>query len=162
MSVVKYNQLFRLVDDKRTFNEIGDPQNVLKTAAVMNALMLIITISMCFIPIPFLAPIVIIVYIIAFCTLNIKYMRDFAMGVYQSDNLQIQSSKTKYDSSATKIKDVTETVNKKLEDDYQEVSNSDKTLTKIYENIFEKAQKSLALFHAENPNVYDNDEEDDE
>ena len=89
-------------------------------------------------------------------------MRDFAMGVYQSDNLQIQSSKTKYDSSATKIKDVTETVNKKLEDDYQEVSNSDKTLTKIYENIFEKAQKSLALFHAENPNVYDNDEEDDE
>ena len=64
MSDLSYNNLFRLVDDNKTFTEIGDPQNVLKTAVVINFLMIVMTISMCMVPVPFMTPIVIIIYII--------------------------------------------------------------------------------------------------
>ena len=148
MSNLSYNHLFRLVDDKKTFTEIGDPQNVLKTAAVINFLMIIVTISMCMVPVPMMGPIVIIVYIISFCTLNIKYMRDFAMAVYQSDNLQIQSTKKKYENSTNKITDVKDIVDEQLEKDYQSISNIDKTLTDLYTSTFKNTIKSVSLFNS--------------
>ena len=45
MNNLSYNHLFKLIDDDKTFTDIGDPQNVLKTAAVMNFLMIVITIG---------------------------------------------------------------------------------------------------------------------
>jgi hypothetical protein len=145
MDNLNYNHLFRLVDDEKTYYDIGEPQNVLKTAVVMNVLMLIITFSMCFIPIPFMAPIVIILYIISFCTLNIKYMTDFSMSVYQTDNKQIQITKKKYKNSSNKITDIKNQVDGKLEADYQKVANVDKTVVNIYSDIFEKMIKSVTL-----------------
>ena len=145
MDNLSYNNLFRLVDDEKTYYDIGEPQNVLKTAVVMNVLMLIITLSMCFIPIPFMAPIVIIVYVIAFCTLNIKYMSDFSMSVYQSDNKQIQITKAKYNNSSNKVTNIKDQVDEKLEADYQKGANVDKTVENIYSDIFEKMIKSVTL-----------------
>ena len=145
MDNLSYNNLFRLVDDEKTYNDIGEPQNVLKTAVVMNVLMLIITLSMCFIPIPFLAPIVIIVYVIGFCTLNIKYMSDFAMSVYQSDNKQIQITKAKYNNSSNKITNIQDQVDEKLEGDYQKATNVDTIVENIYSDIFEKMMQSVTL-----------------
>lgn len=145
MDNLSYNNLFRLVDDEKTYYDIGEPQNVLKTAVVMNVLMLIITLSMCFIPIPFMAPIVIIVYVIAFCTLNIKYMSDFSMSVYQSDNKQIQITKAKYTNSSNKVTNIKDQVDEKLEADYQKGANVDKTVENIYSDIFEKMMKSVTL-----------------
>lgn len=145
MDNLNYNHLFRLVDDEKTYYDIGEPQNVLKTAVVMNILMLIITFTMCFIPIPFVAPVVIILYIISFCTLNIKYMTDFSMSVYQTDNKQIQITKKKYKNSSNKITDIKNQVDGKLEDDYQKAANIDKTVENIYSNIFEKAMNSITL-----------------
>ena len=145
MDNLSYNNLFRLVDDEKTYYDIGEPQNVLKTAVVMNVLMLIITLSMCFIPIPFMAPIVIIVYVIAFCTLNIKYMSDFAMSVYQSDNKQIQITKAKYDNSTNKVTNIKDQVDEKLEGDYQKAANVDQTVANIYSDIFEKMMDSVTL-----------------
>jgi len=145
MDNLSYNNLFRLVDDEKTYYDIGEPQNVLKTAVVMNVLMLIITLSMCFIPIPFMAPIVIIVYVIAFCTLNIKYMSDFSMSVYQSDNKQIQITKAKYNNSSNKVTNIKDQVDEKLEADYQKGANVDKTVENIYSDIFEKMMKSVTL-----------------
>ena len=145
MDNLSYNNLFRLVDDEKTYYDIGEPQNVLKTAVVMNVLMLIITLSMCFIPIPFMAPIVIIVYVIAFCTLNIKYMSDFSMSVYQSDNKQIQNTKAKYANSSNKVTNIKNQVDEKLEEDYQKGANVDKTVENIYSDIFEKMIKSVTL-----------------
>lgn len=145
MDNLSYNNLFRLVDDEKTYYDIGEPQNVLKTAVVMNVLALIITLSMCFIPIPFLAPIVIIIYVIAFCTLNIKYMSDFAMSVYQSDNAQIQITKAKYNNSTNKITNIQNQVDEKLEGDYQKVTNVDQIVENIYSDIFEKMMQSVTL-----------------
>ena len=145
MDNLSYNNLFRLVDDEKTYYDIGEPQNVLKTAVVMNVLMLIVTLSMCFIPIPFMAPIVIIVYVIAFCTLNIKYMSDFAMSVYQSDNKQIQITKAKYNNSSNKVTNIKDQVDEKLEADYQKGANVDKTVENIYSDIFENMMKSVTL-----------------
>ena len=145
MDNLSYNNLFRLVDDEKTYYDIGEPQNVLKTAVVMNVLMLIITFSMCFIPIPFMAPIVIILYVIAFCTLNIKYMSDFSMSVYQSDNKQIQITKAKYANSSNKVTNIKNQVDDKLEEDYQKGANVDKTVENIYSDIFEKMIKSVTL-----------------
>ena len=145
MDNLSYNNLFRLVDDEKTYYDIGEPQNVLKTAVVMNVLMLIITLSMCFIPIPFMAPIVIIVYVIAFCTLNIKYMSDFSMSVYQSDNKQIQITKAKYNNSSNKVTNIKDQVDEKLEADYQKGANVDKTVENIYSDIFENMMKSVTL-----------------
>lgn len=145
MDNLSYNNLFRLVDDEKTYYDIGEPQNVLKTAVVMNVLMLIITLSMCFIPIPFMAPIVIIVYVIAFCTLNIKYMSDFSMSVYQSDNKQIQITKAKYNNSSNKVTNIKDQVDEKLEADYQKGANVDKTVENIYSDIFEKMMNSVTL-----------------
>lgn len=145
MDNLSYNNLFRLVDDEKTYYDIGEPQNVLKTAVVMNVLALIITLSMCFIPIPFLAPIVIIIYVIAFCTLNIKYMSDFAMSVYQSDNAQIQITKAKYNNSTNKITNIQNQVDEKLEGDYQKVANVDQTVENIYSDVFEKMMQSVTL-----------------
>jgi hypothetical protein len=145
MDSLNYNNLFRLVDDEKTFNEIGEPQNVLKTAVVMNVLMLIITFSMCFIPVPFMAPIVIILYVIAFCTSNIKYMTDFATSVYQSDNKQIQTTKAKYKNSSDKITNIKNKVDEKLEADYQKAMNVDKTVENIYSDIFGKMIQSDTL-----------------
>ena len=145
MDNLSYNNLFRLVDDEKTYYDIGEPQNVLKTAVVMNVLMLIITFSMCFIPIPFMAPIIIIVYIIAFCTLNIKYMSDFSMSVYQSDNKQIQITKAKYNNSSNKVTDIKDQVDETLEADYQKVANVDKMVENIYSDIFEKMIKTVTL-----------------
>ena len=145
MDNLNYNNLFRLIDDEKTYYDIGESQNVLKTAVVMNVLMLIITLSMCFIPIPFMAPIVIIIYVIGFCTLNIKYMSDFAMSVYQSDNKQIQITKTKYDNSTNKVTNIKDQVDEKLEGDYQKAANVDQTVANIYSDIFEKMMKSVTL-----------------
>ena len=145
MDNLSYNNLFRLVDDEKTYNDVGEPQNVLKTAVVMNVLMLIITFSMCFIPIPFMAPIVLIVYVIGFCTLNIKYMSDFAMSVYQSDNKQIQMTKVKYDNSTNKVTNIKDQVDEKLEGDYQKAANVDQAVENIYSDIFEKMMKSVTL-----------------
>jgi hypothetical protein len=145
MDNLSYNNLFRLVDDEKTYYDVGEPQNVLKTAVVMNVLMLIITFSMCFIPIPFMAPIVIILYVIAFCTLNIKYMSDFSMSVYQSDNKQIQITKAKYANSSNKVTNIKNQVDEKLEEDYQKGANIDKTVENIYSDIFEKMIKSVTL-----------------
>jgi len=145
MDNLSYNNLFRLVDDEKTYYDIGEPQNVLKTAVVMNVLALIITLSMCFIPIPFLAPIVIIIYVIAFCTLNIKYMSDFAMSVYQSDNAQIQITKAKYNNSTNKVTDIQSQVDEKLEGDYQKVMNVDQAVENVYSDIFEKMMQSVTL-----------------
>jgi hypothetical protein len=145
MDNLSYNNLFRLVDDKKTYSDIGEPQNVLKTAVVMNVLLVIITVSMCFIPIPFMAPVVVIVYVIAFCTLNIKYMSDFAMAVYQSDNNQIQMTKAKYANSTNKITNIKDQVDAKLEEDYQKAMNVDKTVENIYSGVFDKMMKSVTL-----------------
>ena len=145
MDNLSYNNLFRLVDDEKTYYDIGESQNVLKTAVVMNVLMLIITLSMCFIPIPFMAPIVIIIYVIGFCTLNIKCMSDFAMSVYQSDNKQIQITKTKYDNSTNKVTNIKDQVDEKLEADYQNATNVDQTVSNIYSDIFEKMIQSVTL-----------------
>jgi len=145
MDNLSYNNLFRLVDDEKTYYDVGEPQNVLKTAVVMNVLTLIITLSMCFIPIPFMAPIVIIVYVIAFCTLNIKYMSDFAMSVYQSDNKQIQITKAKYNNSSNKITNIQDQVDEKLEGDYQKATNVDTIVENIYSDIFEKMMQSVTL-----------------
>ena len=145
MDNLSYNNLFRLVDDKKTYYDVGEPQNVLKTAVVMNIIMLIITFSLCFIPIPFMAPTVIIVYVIGFCTLNIKYMSDFAMSVYQSDNKQIQATKAKYYNSTNKVTNIKDQVDEKLEADYQKAANVDQTVTNIYSDIFEKFMKSVTL-----------------
>ena len=103
---------------------------------------------MCFIPIPFLAPVVIIMYVITFCISNIKYMRDFTMAVYQSDNKQIQISKRKYENSNDKVTDVKEQVDAKLEEDWQKAANMDKTIERVYEDIFQNAFKSMALFNS--------------
>ena len=146
-NTLNYNHLFRLIDSDRTFNDVGDPQNILKTAVVMNLLMAVIVGSMCLIPVPFLAPIVLITYIISFVVLNIKYMSDFATAVYQSDNLQIQKGKLKYKDNTDKIHDLTTQVNKELEEQYQAVSNTDKTLTEIYTNIFAKTANSMSMFN---------------
>lgn len=148
MTITSYNNLFKLIDDDKTFTEVGDPQNVLKTAAVMNLLMIVITVSTCMAPLPFVAPCAIIIYIITFCTLNIKYMRDFAMAVYQSDNLQIQSTKSKYDKSTNKTTDLKELVDEKLEKMYQDATNQDATLNDMYVNVFENSIKSLSLFNS--------------
>jgi hypothetical protein len=137
MSDLSYNNLFRLVDDNKTFTEIGDPQNVLKTAVIINFLMIVMTVSMCMIPIPFMMPIVIIIYIITFCILNIKYMRDFAMAVYQGDNIQIQSTKINYDNSTNKTTDIKELVDENLEDNFQTVTNIDSVLNDFYTNTFQ-------------------------
>ena len=145
MDNLSYNNLFRLVDDEKTYNDVGEPQNVLKTAVVMNVLMLIITFSMCFIPIPFMAPIVLIVYVIGFCTLNIKYMSDFAMSVYQSDNKQIQITKTKYDNSTNKVTNIKDQVDERLEAGYQNATNVNQTVENIYSDIFEKMIQSVTL-----------------
>ena len=150
MSDLSYNNLFRLVDDNKTFTEIGDPQNVLKTAVVINVLMIIMTISMCMVPIPFMAPIVIIIYIITFCILNIKYTRDFAMAVYQGDNIQIQSTKINYDNSTNKTTDIKESVNQRLEDDYQNVANIDNAINDFYTNTLQNSITSLSLFNSIN------------
>ena len=146
MNNLSYNHLFKLIDDDKTFTDIGDPQNVLKTAAVMNFLMIVITISLCMVPIPLMAPVIIIIYIVSFCVLNIKYMRDFTMGVYQSDNLQIQGTKTKYDNSKNKITDLKDIVEQKLESDYRQASNFDQTLSDLYVNTFQNTVKSMKLF----------------
>ena len=145
-NALNYNHLFHLIDDRRTFNDVGNPQNVLKTAVVMNLLMVIIVVSMCFVPIPFMAPIVIISYLITFTVLNIKYMRDFAIAVYQSDNLQIQKSKTKYDNDRTKISDLSIQVDKQLEQEYQNSNGTDAQLKSIYENIYGRAANSMSMF----------------
>lgn len=145
MDNLSYNNLFRLVDAEKTYYDIGEPQNVLKTVVVMNVLMLIITFSMCFIPIPFMAPIVIIIYVIAFCTLNIKYMTDFATSVYQTDNKQIQATKSKYNNSTNKVTDIKNQVDEALEADYQKAANTDKAVENIYSDIFEKLMKSVTL-----------------
>ena len=137
MTDLSYNQLFRLIDDKKTFTEIGDPQNVLKTAIVINLLMIIMTASICAIPIPFLAPIMIILYIVGFCTLNIKFMRDFAMGVYQSDNAQIQATIVNYQSNTNKISNVQPLVYEQLESDFQEISGMNQSLLDLYSTFFE-------------------------
>jgi len=145
MDNLNYNNLFRLIDDEKTYYDIGESQNVLKTAVVMNVLMLIITLSMCFIPIPFMAPIVIIIYVIGFCTLNIKYMSDFAMSVYQSDNKQIQITKTKYDNSTNKVTNIKDQVDERLEAGYQNATNVNQTVENIYSDIFEKMIQSVTL-----------------
>ena len=113
-SVINYNNLFHLIDNKRTFYDIGSPQNVLKTAIIMNIIMLAITFALCLIPIPFLTPIVILLYIINFSVLNIKYMRDFTMAMYQSDNQQIQSSIKTYTNNTNKITDLRPQINSDL------------------------------------------------
>jgi hypothetical protein len=117
-NIVNYNHLFHLIDDRRTFNEIGDPQNVLKTMIVMNVLMIIVAGGLCFIPIPFGAPVIIICYLISFTFLNIKYLRDFATAVYQSDNLQIQKGIVKYETDEAKISDLQTQVDKQIVTDY--------------------------------------------
>ena len=94
---------------------MGDPENILKTAMVINVLMIIVTISLCFIPIPFMAPVSIIAYIISFCVLNIKFTSDFVMAIYQSDNKQIQKTKAKYENSTNKITNPTDKVTDHLE-----------------------------------------------
>ena len=111
----------------------------------MNLLMVIIVVSMCFVPIPFMAPIVIISYLITFTVLNIKYMRDFAIAVYQSDNLQIQKSKTKYDNDRTKISDLSIQVDKQLEQEYQNSNGTDAQLKSIYENIYGRTANSMSM-----------------
>jgi hypothetical protein len=145
MDQVNYNNLFSMIDTNRTFTEIGKPDNVLKTAVVMNVLMLMLTISMCFIPIPFMAPITIIAYIVGFCAMNIKFMSDFSMAFYQTDNLQIQSNIIKYTNSKDKIIDIQKAVEKKLEDEYQEITNADKKIDEIYKNVWEEVVKTNTL-----------------
>jgi hypothetical protein len=145
MDNVNYNNLFRMIDTNRTFTEIGKPDNVLKTAVVMNVLMLILTMSMCFIPIPFMAPITIIAYIVGFCAMNIKFMSDFSMAIYQTDNLQIQSNVVKYVNSKNKLIDIKNSVEKKLEDEYQEITNADKKIDEIYKNVWEEIIKTKTL-----------------
>lgn len=147
MSDINYNHIFNLVDDKRTFVDVGYPQNVLKTAVVMNLLMIIITGTLCFVPIPFMAPVVIILYLISFCVLNIKYMKDFAMATYQYDNKQIQVSKAKYRNSKNKIRDIKDQVDKTLEEEYQKVFNADKTIQGIFDTAFKKGFESMRLFN---------------
>ena len=73
-------------------------------------------------------------------------MRDFTMGVYQSDNLQIQETKTKYDNSKNKITDLKDIVEQKLESDYRKASNFDQTLSDLYVNTFQNTVKSMKLF----------------
>ena len=95
------------------------------------------TASICAIPIPFLAPIIIILYIVGFCTLNIKFMRDFAMGVYQSDNAQIQATIVNYQSNTNKISDVQPLVYEQLESDFQEISGMNQSVIDLYSTFFE-------------------------
>ena len=134
-NIVNYNHLFHLIDDRRTFNEIGDPQNVLKTMIVMNVLMIIVAGGLCFIPIPFVAPVIIICYLISFTFLNIKYLRDFATAVYQSDNLQIQKGIVKYENDEAKISDLQTQVEKQIVDDYSSSTTLQDQLQSIYDGI---------------------------
>jgi hypothetical protein len=145
MDNINYNNLFRMIDTNRTFTEIGQPDNVLKTSMVMNTLMLILTISMCFIPIPFMAPITIIAYIVGFSAMNIKFMSDFSMAVYQTDNIQIQDDIIKYKNSEDKIIDIQNAAETKLEGEYQKVTNADKKIDEIYKNVWEDIVKTNAL-----------------
>ena len=145
MDTTNKNILFRLVDDEKTYYDVGEPENILKTAIVMNVLMIIVTVTMCFVPIPFMAPVVIISYIISFCVLNIKFMSDFAMAIYQVDNKQIQNSKIKYSNSTNKISDVSTKVVDKLEKDYQKLARSDEFINKLYEDVMEQLIKSHTL-----------------
>ena len=72
-------------------------------------------------------------------------MSDFAMSVYQSDNKQIQTTKAKYDNSTSKVTNIKDQVDEKLEADYQKAANVDQTVTNIYSDIFEKFMKSVTL-----------------
>lgn len=151
METLNYNNVFRMIDDNRTFTEIGKPDDVLKTSVVMNVLLLVMTISMCFIPIPFMAPITIIAYIVGFCTMNIKFMSDFSMAVYQTDNLQIQNGITKYKKSENKLIDIQNEVETELENEYQKSTNADEKLEEMYKNVLEEIIKTNTLLQ-ENTN----------
>ena len=152
-NIINYNHLFHLIDDRRTFNQIGDPQNVLKTMIVMNVLMIVIAGGLCFMPIPFVAPVVIICYLISFTFLNIKYLRDFTKAVYQSDNLQIQKGINKYENDEAKITDLSAQVDKELEEDYQDVMGLQEQLEDIYDGITSRTANSLSLFNSLNSSV---------
>ena len=145
-NTVNYNNLFHLIDERRTFNEIGDPQNVLKTMIVMNMLMIIVAGSLCFIPIPFVAPVIIICYLLSFTILNIKYLRDFATAVYQSDNQQIQAGIAAYASDEAKISDLGTQVGKQLEQDYSSGTALKDQLQTIYDGITSRTTNSLSMF----------------
>lgn len=134
-NTVNYNNLFHLIDQRKTFSEIGDPQNVLKTLIVVNVLMVVIAVGLCFIPIPFMAPVVIIIYLVSFTVLNIKYLRDFTLAIYQYDNQQIQSGISTYLIDESKISDLSEQVNQQLEEDYQSTTNIQNTLQSIFNGI---------------------------
>lgn len=149
-NIVNYNHLFHLIDDRRTFNEIGDPQNVLKTMIVMNVLMIIVAGGLCFIPIPFVAPVIIICYLISFTVLNIKYLRDFTTSVYQSDNLQIQKGIVKYESDEAKISDLQTQVDTQIEEDYSSSTTLQDQLQSIYDGITSRTTNSLSMFGAFN------------
>jgi hypothetical protein len=149
-NIVNYNHLFHLIDDRRTFNEIGNPQNVLKTMIVMNVLMIIVAGGLCFIPIPFVAPVIIICYLISFTVLNIKYLRDFTTAVYQSDNLQIQKGIVKYESDEAKISDLQTQVDTQIEEDYSSSTTLQDQLQSIYDGITSRTTNSLSMFGAFN------------
>lgn len=151
-NTVNYNHLFHLINNRRTFNEIGDPQNVLKTMIVMNVLMIIVAGGLCFIPIPFVAPVIIICYLISFTVLNIKYLRDFATAVYQSDNLQIQKGIVKYESDEAKISDLQTQVDKQIEEDYSSGTTLQDQLQAVYDGITSRTTNSLSMFGAFNSN----------
>jgi len=130
---INYTNLYKVINKTSTFNDVGSSQNILKTAVFSNIVMLFITIAACLTPIPFFAPISIIVYIIGFSILNIKYAQDFVTAVYQYDNKQIQYTKTPYDQSENKLSgnQVKGLVESEIETEYQKRTNIDTAVSGI-------------------------------
>jgi hypothetical protein len=136
---INYNHLFQLVDTKKTFNDVGDPSNVVKTAIGVNVILLLMSFSFCMMPIPFMAPITLLIYIVSFTVLNIKFSKDFITAVYQNDNKQIRFGKKKYEKNTKKKTNLKKDVNQFFSDKIEEVYNVDKTLEILWDKIGKQA-----------------------
>ena len=142
---INYGHVFHLTDSDKTFSEVGKPQDVVKTAVAVNALMIMMTFTTIMIPVPFLAPISMILYVISFTVLNIKFSRDFVMAVYQSDNKQIQLGIKRYRDNKKKASNVKHIVSNTLENKYQEIYGIDKQIQKIHNDISTKINSLTAM-----------------
>ena len=132
-------------EGKRIFVDVGSPSNIIKTAIVMNVMLLVLTITMVFIPLPFFSVIVVILYIISFTLMNIKFSKDFIQAIYHNDNNQIQVGIKKYKNNIKKSSSWDDTVNKNIEYTFNNVSDFGTKSKEIMEKIMDMNKTATSV-----------------
>ena len=125
-------------EGNRIFVDVGSPSNIVKTAIIMNIMLLILTITMVFIPIPFFSVIVVILYIISFTLMNVKFSKDFIQAVYHNDNKQIDLGIKKYKNNIKKSSSWDATVNKNIAYTFSKLDDFETKSKEIMEKIMKQ------------------------